>query len=72
MRPHTLLVALSILSLTTAAAFGQTLGAVLTLSLGITGTVTVLALTKTVVVAPQGVRDLGRCGPSVSRESGGE
>src|SRR5437899_4678985 len=30
MRPHTLLVALSILSLTTAAAFGQTLGAVLT------------------------------------------
>src|SRR5438128_4156405 len=30
MRPHTLLVAFSILSLTTATAFGQTLGAVLT------------------------------------------
>src|SRR5258707_15441083 len=39
---------------------GFTLGAVLTLSLGITGTVTVLALTKTVVVAPQAVRDPSR------------
>jgi predicted permease len=39
---------------------GFTLGAALTLSLGITGTVTVLAVTKTLVVAPQAVRDSGR------------
>src|SRR5437762_14354454 len=39
---------------------GFTLGATLTLSLGISGTVTVLALTKAIFVAPQAVRDPDR------------
>jgi hypothetical protein len=39
---------------------GFTLGAALTLSLGISGTVTVLALTKAIVVAPPAVRDPDR------------